>query len=324
VRKGFCIGKFLPPHAGHALLIDTAVAQCDHVTVAVCDKPGQPIPAALRARWLRTEHRDVEVIVVEDVIPDDDSPGWATYTKSFLGYTPDVVFTSENYGHAFAAALGCEHVVVDRDRLRIPISGSLIRADPLEYLGWVAPDVRAYLVRRVCLIGPESTGKTTLSKNVAAHFAAPFVAEYGRAYTSWKAKTATPDVWHPDEFAHIAREQQRREDEAARRAPGILLCDTDAFATEIWLERYLGPGQSQHGWPVRDRPMDLYLLTDPDVPFVPDEIRDGEHLRPWMFERFRSVLEERGFTYEILDGPYEQRYRAAKLAIEREMKRAVI
>jgi HTH-type transcriptional repressor of NAD biosynthesis genes len=316
VRRGFCIGKFLPPHAGHDLLIDTATAHCDRVTVAVCDKSGQPIRAELRAGWLRSQHPDVEVIVVDDVLPDDDSAGWADYTRSFLGYTPDVVFTSEEYGATFAAALGCEHFVVDRMRALVPVSATEIRAQPLARLDFVSPAVRAYLVRRVCVVGSESTGKTTLCEKLAARFNAPFVGEYGRDYTLRKATTPDPSDWRPDEFTHIAREQQRRENEAARRSPGLVVCDTDAFATEIWLERYLGPGHDARGWPTRDRPIDRYLLTDPNVPFVQDGIRDGEHLRTWMFDRFRHALEERGFPYEILSGSYERREVQAVSAIE--------
>jgi NadR type nicotinamide-nucleotide adenylyltransferase len=315
MRRGLIVGKFLPPHAGHDFLIDTARAHVDALTVAVCDKPGQPIPAELRARWLRAAHPDVTVLVVADTLADDDSEGWAGYTRAFLGYAPDVVFSSEDYGDAYAGFLGCEHVAVDRSREQMPISATAIRANPLAHLGWVSPLVRAYLVRRVCVIGPESTGKSVLCDLLAKHFDAPVVAEYGREYTLAKRRTSTPNLWEPDEFVHIAREQQRREDEAARNASGLVVCDTDAFATEIWLERYLGP-RRLHGWPKRDRPMDLYLLTDPNVPFVQDGIRDGEHLREWMFERMREDLAQRFATVEILTGGYEDRNRQAIERIE--------
>ena len=310
MRRGFIIGKFIPPHAGHDFLIDTARAHVDKLTVAVCDKTGQPIPARLRARWLSEAHPDVTVIVVPDRLADDDSAGWAAYTREFLGYVPDVVFSSEAYGDTYARLLGSEHVAVDRAREQIPISATAIRADPLAHLDRLAPAVRAYFVRRVCAIGPESTGKTVLCERLAARFDAPHVAEYGRDYTIAKQSTSNPDVWTPDEFVHIAREQQRREDEAARRSNGLVICDTDAFATEIWLERYLGAHEIG-GWPVRDRAMDLYLLTDPNVPFVPDAIRDGEHLRVWMFDRFVTELKRRDLPYIVLSGDYEERERTA-------------
>jgi NadR type nicotinamide-nucleotide adenylyltransferase len=165
-------------------------------------------------------------------------------------------------------------------------------------------------VRRVCVVGPESTGKTVLCERLAAHFGAPWVAEYGRDYTLAKQLSVEPERWRPEEFVHIAWEQQRLEDEAALRATDLLICDTDAFATEIWLERYLGP-VDPGGWPPRAHPMDLYLLTDPHVPFVADAIRDGEHLREWMFERFVEELTRRNLRFTILRGNYAEREQAA-------------
>ncbi len=315
MRKGLVIGKFLPPHAGHHFLIDTARAAVDRLTVAVCERPGEPIAAELRARWLREPHPDVEVIIVDAAVPGDDLNGWATAMKAALGGSPDAVFTSESGGEACARALGCAHYRIDAARETFPISSSQIRADPLAALDWVAPNVRAYLVRRVCIVGPESTGKTVLCEHLAERLGAPWVGEYGRDYTLLKLRTSSADVWRPDEFVHIAREQQRREDEAARRSGGLVICDTDAFATEIWLERYLGP-QPVSGWPARDRAMDLYLLTDPDVPFVPDAIRDGEHLREWMFARFADELTRRGLPFAILAGDYAERERRAVERIE--------
>lgn len=315
MRRGFVIGKFLPPHAGHHFLIDTARCHVDRLTVAVCDKPGQPIGAALRANWLRQAHPDVDVIVVPDALADDDSQGWAAYTRAFLGYTPDVVFSSEAYGDAYARYLGCEHVALDRARETFPISATQIRRDPLAHLAWVTPPVRAYLTRRVCVIGPESTGKTVLCERLAGRFGAPWVAEYGREYTLLKQRTSTHERWEPAEFVHIAREQQRREDESARGSNGLVVCDTDAFATEIWLERYLGQ-HAVSGWPGRERAIDLYLLTDPDVPFVADSIRDGEHLRDWMFARFIDELGRRSFRFTVLAGGYAEREQRAIEEIE--------
>jgi NadR type nicotinamide-nucleotide adenylyltransferase len=321
-RRGFAIGRFSPPHAGHAYLIDTARASVDALTVAVCERAGDPIPAGLRARWLREAHPDVDVRVAA-ALPDDGPDASAAYTRAFLGYVPDVVFSSESGGDAYARALGCAHVLVDAARATVPVSAARIRADPLAFLDRVAPPVRGYLARRICAIGPESTGKTVLSGRLAVRFGAENVPEYGRDYTLRKLETPEPNVWNAAEFVHIAREQQRREDEAARRCNGLVVCDTDAFATEIWLERYLGR-QHVRGWPERDRPIDLYLLTGPDVPFVADAIRDGEHLRAWMFDRFAEELTRRGLPFVVLRGTYAERDAAAIEAVESVMRAAKI
>lgn len=70
--------------------------------------------------------------VIPDTLNDDDSAGWAEYTRRWLGYTPDVVFTSEDYSERYAYYLGCRHVLVDRERRHVAISGTAIRSNPLD------------------------------------------------------------------------------------------------------------------------------------------------------------------------------------------------
>src|SRR5260370_960861 len=177
---GLVIGKFLPPHRGHELVIDAALEQCERVTVMVCDKAGQEIPGELRGAWLRRIHPKAEVLVIEDTLPDDDSRAWAENTLRILGRAPDAVFTSEDYGPHYAAFLGSRHVMVDQERAHVPISATRIRAAPLDHLEFLEPCVRAHYVQRVCVIGAESTGSTTLARALAAEDRTAWVPEHGR------------------------------------------------------------------------------------------------------------------------------------------------
>src|ERR1700720_3057505 len=187
MRKGLIVGKFMPPHLGHSVLIDAARGQCDDLTVLVCNMAGQTIPGELRASWLREMHPDVTVRVIDDLPPElDTSEHWARYATRLLGGAPDVIFTSEAYGDDFARFAGCEHVQIDVARSAVPVSATVIRADPLANLAFLAPCVCAYYVRRVCVIGAESTGKTTLCRELANAFNTTWVAEYGREYTESK------------------------------------------------------------------------------------------------------------------------------------------
>lgn len=317
MRRGLVVGKFLPPHLGHSVLIDAARGQCDELTVLVCNMAGQTIAGELRASWLREIHPDVDVRLIDDLPPGQDtSENWARYTKLLLGGAPDVIFTSEEYGDDFARFAGCEHVQVDVERSGVRISATMIRADPLAHLHFLAPCVRAYFVKRVCVVGAESTGKTTLCRELAKALKTSWVAEYGREYTESKLAREVQLPWRAFEFAHIAREQSRREDEAARSADRVLICDTDQFATRLWFERYLGVPPAPNAWGEISNRIDLYLLTCTDVPFEDDGTRDGREIREWMHARFEEELEKMSAPFVRLRGDRVARFNAAVAAIE--------
>jgi HTH-type transcriptional repressor of NAD biosynthesis genes len=319
VTLGFVVGKFYPPHRGHRHLVDTARRGCDRLVVLLPHHPSQKIPGELRKAWLEEIHPDVEIHLVPDEL-DDDSEQWARFTVGHLGRAPDVVFSSEDYGPRFAALMGCRHVMVDRDRETFPVSGTRVRSSPLEHLEWLEPCVRSYFVRRVVLIGAESTGKTTLARALAERYGTGWVPEYGREY--WERKVAGLPMdgplpgWASDEFVHIAAEQQRREDEAARSASRVLLCDTNAFATGTWHERYLGFRDERVDAAGRRDRVDLYLLAEPDFPFVQDGWRDGESIRDWMHARFAAQLAALPTPVVRLRGPFDVRIAAASAAID--------
>ena len=315
---GFIVGKFYPPHRGHKYLIDTARRQVGRLIVMVAHHRDQTIPGELRRDWLREIHPDAEVMLVPDTL-GDDTAAWAKFTIEQLGRTPDVVFTSENYGTPYAALMGCRHVQVDQARATIPISGTAIRANPLAHLEFLEPCVRAYYVKRVVIVGAESTGKTTLAQRLAEHFQTTFVPEYGRE--QWEQKVAGLTMndplpaWSDQEFVEIAREQQRREDAAARTANRVLICDTNAFATGTWYERYRGTRHSEVDAIGQRDKVDLYLLTAPDVPFVQDGFRDGEAIRDWMHKRFAEQLSHLPTPTVILNGSFDERNRRAIEAV---------
>src|SRR5688500_3749464 len=120
--SGVVIGKFYPPHRGHHFLIDTALAHCDQVYVLVCAKADQDVPGPVRHATLKEAHPAADVRLIDDNLPDDDSAGWAAYTRQVMGFAPTAVFTSENYGDAYAKELGAEHVLVDQARTNVPCS----------------------------------------------------------------------------------------------------------------------------------------------------------------------------------------------------------
>jgi NadR type nicotinamide-nucleotide adenylyltransferase len=315
--RGLVIGKFYPPHRGHKYLIDTARAQCGSLTVIVCWRKNQTIPGVLRAQWIQHIHPDVQVkLLDDDRLLDDDSEGWAKNTVEVLGFVPDAVFTSEAYGDPYASFMGAVHVLVDRERTSVPISGTEVRNDPARCAPFLEPCVRAYYARRICVLGAESTGTTTLARDLARHYRTVWVPEYGRVYSEGKLFGDANAAWRTEEFVTIAKAQAQLEDSLAEAANGLLICDTDPFATGVWHERYMGARSPAVERIAAGRSYDLYILTGDEIPFEQDGTRDGEHVRHDMHNRFAQRLDEAGKRYVVVTGTRERRLGDAIRAIE--------
>jgi len=316
-RRGLVVGKFYPPHRGHKFLIDSARSRVDELSVIVCRREGEVPGGELRAGWLREIHPDARVLLVDDTHDEQDSRAWAENCVRLLGRAPDVVFTSEDYGDEFARHLGCAHVEVDKPRAAFNISATRVRRDPFACWEFLEPPVRGFYALRVCLVGAESTGKTTLAEALAEHFRTVWVPEYGREYSERKLAEEGGQDFRAEEFAHIAARQCELEDEAARRANRILICDTDAFATGVWHRRYTGERSPEvEAIVARHRRPDLYLLTDIGTPFVQDGTRDGEHVREWMHDVFAEELRARGLPFRRVRGTRGERLRQSVGYIE--------
>lgn len=313
-RTAVVIGKFYPPHRGHKFLIDTAASQAEHVTVIVCGKKEHEIPGEIRGEWIREIHPDVTVLVINDIYSDDDSEEWAGLTISWLGYAPEAVFTSEDYGDRYAACMGSTHVMVDRTRAHVPCSGTAIRAQPFSQWEYLEPPVRAWFAKRVCVLGAESTGTTTLAEALARELRTCWVPEYGREYSEEKMRRGE-EFWKTEEFVYIAQEQNRRENAAARQANRILICDTDAFATTLWHRRYMGFANPAVEIMAAQRSCHLYLLTGDEIPFVQDGYRDGEHIRHEMQSWFKHALERQAVPWRLIEGSPAKRLQEALVFI---------
>jgi NadR type nicotinamide-nucleotide adenylyltransferase len=168
---------------------------------------------------------------------------------------------------------------------------------------------------RIAVYGPESTGKTWLAEKLAGHFHAPLVAEYARE--RWDQQGALG----LDDMLPIAREQWRREDEAAARGARLVICDTEALTTMLWSDLLYGtcPEELRRGAEKRCRDYALYLLLDIDVPFSPDPQRcfpdpaDREKCR----RIWRGALERRNLPFVDIRGDWAAREAAAIGAIQK-------
>jgi HTH-type transcriptional repressor of NAD biosynthesis genes len=229
----------------------------------------------------------------------------------------DVVFTSEEYGEEFAKYLGVEHVLIDLNRDVVPVSGTAIRNNPFENWNHIPDVVKPYFINKVVILGPESTGKSTLVKMLAIHFNCPYVPEYGRTHAEMKGKNAE---WVMNDFEVIAVAQQMFIEQmcdviAEDYAPNTncLIVDTEVLTTKIFAEMYLGkPAESiVFDEVLKIQDFNLYLVLDIDVPWIDDGTREFEAKREWQFNKIKNTLDENFIEYQVISGSYEERFNKA-------------
>jgi NadR type nicotinamide-nucleotide adenylyltransferase len=169
-------------------------------------------------------------------------------------------------------------------------------------------------VKRVLLIGAESTGKSTLAAALAETYGTLWNPEYGRPYTEIGRDPEAP--WTSAEFTSIARLQCWYEDFLARLAHRVLFCDTDAFTTALFHEAYLDyptDAFAELVW----RPYDLTVVCGTDVPWAHDGIREFEEVRAWMHERYLGHARAGGRPWLLVEGRPDVRLAAARAAVDR-------
>ncbi len=313
-KTGLILGKFMPPHLGHQYLIDFARGFVEYLTILVWSTPSDPIPGDLRYAWMLDMCADANVIHITDENPKEPQQDrdffslWYKTIRRVLPTGPDYFLANEEYGERFARMLGAGYIPVDR---HIPVSGSLIRENPMATWPYIPACVRPYFVRRICIIGPESTGRSTLAQRLAAHYGTVSVNEYARLILETKG-----GHYHLDDISLIARGQIASEDALARQANWLLFCDTDLLTTVIWSEILYDDCPDWIRAEAEKRRYDLYLLTDIDDPWAEDHQRLLSAERQLFFERCLGELESRNKSYVQISGSWKQRFEQACQAVD--------
>ena len=334
-RHGLVVGKFCPLHRGHMHLIQRAIDACDEVLLISYTKPEfEGHGRAAREAWLEAVYPGLRSLVVDDAalaalcrqrglpprrLPhnDDDAAVHREFTAwlcdAICGVTVDAVFTSEDYGDGFARALTdyfsarqggthvVRHVCVDPRRVAVPVSGTRIRADPHRQRAFLHPAVYASFVGRICLLGGESSGKTTLARALAQHLGTAWVPEVGREL--WEAQGGRLDY---ADMRRIAEGQAAREQALLGSAQRWLVCDGSALTTVF----YSLDGFGRVDPAVRHLARQPYahtFLCAPDFPFVQDGTRRDAAFRARQCRWYAKVLEARGVPYVLLEGTVARR-----------------
>jgi NadR type nicotinamide-nucleotide adenylyltransferase len=164
---------------------------------------------------------------------------------------------------------------------------------------------------RVCLIGPECTGKTTLAERLAGHFGVAWVGEFARQYAQQVRRLLTAEDIEP-----IAHGQMTLED-AARQltTDNLLILDTDLISTVVYATHYYSTCPEWIKTEARARKADLYLLTDVDMPWTIDDVRDSAAPRETLHRVFAGTLAIYGADFVAIRGDRETRFAAAVAAI---------
>jgi NadR type nicotinamide-nucleotide adenylyltransferase len=167
-------------------------------------------------------------------------------------------------------------------------------------------------LRRIAVTGPESTGKSMLCAQLAAHYGTSHVPEFSRIYLE---KLGKP--YQLEDILHIARGQLALEDSIASKSSGLLFCDTEFIVTRIWsLFKYhtCDPWIEQQ---IEEHRYDLYLLCDIDLPWEPDALREHPQHRQRLFDMYLGELKQRNLPFEVIIGSGKKRLQAAIKIIER-------
>jgi NadR type nicotinamide-nucleotide adenylyltransferase len=321
MRRGFLLGKFMPPHAGHMALIHAARALVDELTVLVCWLPDDPIPGETRLAWMRALAPDCRIVGHGEVVPQEPQDGadfWPIWRGIVAAAHPepiDYLFAGEAYGAELARQVGGLFVPLGGRVLGLgddPVAGlssTAVRADPAAHWPYLPAPVQAHYRRTICLHGAESTGKTTLAASLAQATGALTVGEYGRSHCE-----AHKDPLTLDDLLLIGRAQQAMIAAAAPYAGPLLIADTDPLMTAAWTEMLLGQRPAE----LTQAPKaDLYLLLEPDLPWI----NDGTRFFADASERHRfariveQVLIDAGVPFVRIAGTGDERLAAAIGAI---------
>ena len=170
------------------------------------------------------------------------------------------------------------------------------------------------LIRKIVVIGPESTGKSTLSEDLAHSLQTTWTPEFARDYLTNLGRS-----YNENDLLTIAQGQLQSENDQFAKAISYLICDTDLYVIKVWSEASFGQCQAPILEMIADSSCDLYLLTDIDVPWTDDPLR--EHPKPddrhYFYHQYRDIVQNSGVPWVNVHGDHQQRLEISLEAIHK-------
>jgi HTH-type transcriptional repressor of NAD biosynthesis genes len=292
-KIGVTIGKFFPLHKGHELMIEMAASQLDELIVIVSSaenmSPGMGafgLPSSIDIRYniIKQKYagRNITVLKHIDEIGNPrnvdehgtatDPDFWDYWLNVFRLLAPDAshFVSSDRYGAKAAELMGLEWFAVDPDRELIDISATRIRANPQKEWKYISREFRPMFIKKVVVVGAESSGKSTLVKDLGKAWNSPAVPEYGRIMT----EIVGDRPWEVEDFHNIVLRQQAMNTHAAKESEtGIIFIDTEAYTTYLYCMEYLNI-ESDTLLSLKQREyFNLMVLVPNNIPWVDDGSR---------------------------------------------------
>jgi len=169
-------------------------------------------------------------------------------------------------------------------------------------------------IKKIVVIGPESTGKSTLSAHLAATFHTVWVPEFARDYLVRQG-----GFYEEDDLLAIGKGQLALEDELEAKANNLLICDTDLYVVKVWSEHKYGRCNSWILEQIAQRTYDLYLLTYIDIAWEDDPLREhsDERMRTHFYNTYKDIVMNSGVPWVDIRGNAAERLNAASQVIKK-------
>jgi len=322
LKVGLSIGKFMPLHKGHELMLDFGVAMLDKMNIVVSGNENDGIPLTVRYDWVRTKYKDNPNVKVhyhmdespEPVNVDENGtvldPEFQEYWKNeFARMVPHATHfvSSDMYGKTMADLLGIKWLPVDPKREMVNISATLIRNDPVTHFGMISDVAKPYFTRKIAIVGPESSGKSTMIEQLADHFGSETVNEYGRTLSEVNGNDMSKD-----DFLDIMNGQQALIDIAVKKATSpFVFIDTEAYTTYLFSKIYLGEYMDEILEFSHNQEIDHYIVLSPNVDWVDDGTRvlGDQQKREQFFEEIINILQKQDKSFDVVeDMDYRERF----------------
>lgn len=325
-KVGMYGGSFNPLHLGHVNNIIIASNQCEKLYVVLSvSKDEHEINHRERLMWLKSITKDMENVEVFEIFDNNiskDNYDWqigANDIKKYIKKPIDAVFSGDDYKDKNVwESLYTESEIVYIPRKFINISSTKIRNNPYKYFEYLPNVVKPYYTKKICIIGTESCGKTTLVRNLAKVFNTSHVEEAGRYICD---EAGGIDNMQPYHYFEILFKHKQLEKDALEISNKVLFIDTDSLTTLYYYKLgYESTSEFNSAFTniaeniSKLNNYDLYIFLEPDVEWVQDGTRTyGEsEVRNNNNETLKKIFNENNITYICINGDYKQRYDKVK------------